>query len=57
MYDLGAEPATLTAMRPGIDAALTDPATGAPGGTRDDVAQAYGIDIPVSSGALLLFFE
>ncbi|GAB2964468.1 N,N-dimethylformamidase beta subunit family domain-containing protein [Saccharothrix stipae] len=57
LYDLGAEPTTLTAMRPGLDAAVTDPATGAPGPARDDVAQAYGIEIPASGGAMLLFFE
>jgi hypothetical protein len=57
LYDLGAEPTAVTAMRPGLDVALTDPATGAPGPARDDVARAYGIDIPASSGAMLLFFE
>jgi len=57
LHDLGAEPTTLTAMRPGIDTALTDPATGAPTGSRDDVARAYGIDIPAATSGFLLFFE
>lgn len=57
LHDLGAEVLAPREMRPGIDAALTDPATGAPTGSRDDIARAYGIDIPASSGGFLLFFE
>jgi hypothetical protein len=57
LHDLGADVLAAREMRPGIDAALTDPATGAPTGTRDDIARAYGIDIPANSGAFLLFFE
>jgi hypothetical protein len=43
LYDLGAVPAAVTALRPGVDTALTDPATGAPTGTRAQIARAYGL--------------
>lgn len=56
LYDLGAHPLAAREMRPGIDTALTNPATGAPTGTRDDVARAYGITVPSASSGMLLFF-
>lgn len=43
MYDLGAVPAAITALRPGTDTDLTDPATGAPTGTKAQIARAYGL--------------
>jgi hypothetical protein len=57
LYDLGAVPTAPRAMQPGIDSAPTNPATGAPTGGRDAVAAAYGLDVPVASGNLLLFFH
>ena len=57
LYDLGAVPAAPRAMQPGIDSAPADPAVGAPTGGRNAVATAYGLDIPVPSGNLLLFFQ
>jgi hypothetical protein len=42
LYDLGAHPATLRALDPS-DTAPTDPATGAPAGSRDAIAIAYGL--------------
>ncbi len=57
LYDLGAVPVAPREMRPGIDTALTNPATGAPAGTRDDIARAYGIDVPVAGSSFLLFFN
>jgi hypothetical protein len=43
LYDLGATPAAITALRPGIDTAPTNPATGAPTGGRTGVTRAYGL--------------
>lgn len=57
IYDLGAEPVAPREMRPGIDTALTNPATGAPGGSNDDVARAYGIDIPAGTSAFFMLCE
>lgn len=54
LYDLGVIPSTLKSLRPGIDADPVDPATGAPSGTRDDIAEAYGLE--VASGGLGNFF-
>lgn len=42
LYDLGGRPASIRPTGPG-DTALTDPATGAPTGSRDDIAVAYGL--------------
>lgn len=55
MHDLGEVPTTLTAMQPDVDTALTDPATGSPGSGVTPVARAYGLKVPVSTAALLLF--
>lgn len=55
LYDLGAAPATLQALRPGLDTALTDPATGAPSGGRSGVALAYGLRAPEDGNANLFF--
>jgi hypothetical protein len=49
LYDLGQTPQTLRALEDGADTALTDPATGAPGGTRNNVALAYGLTVPSSA--------
>lgn len=43
-YDLGGRPATVRPLRL-EDAAPTDPATGAPTGSRDDIAIAYGLTV------------
>lgn len=50
LYDLGATPVALTALRPGEDTDLTSPATGAPTGGRNAVATAYGLTVPSASG-------
>ncbi|SER95183.1 hypothetical protein SAMN05216188_11850 [Lentzea xinjiangensis] len=57
LYDLGAQPLAAREMRPGIDTALTNPATGAPAGSRDDIARAYGLEIPAATSSMLLLFE
>lgn len=57
MYDQGVRPTTLTALQPGVDTDLTDPATGAPPAGNGAVARAYGLKVPVSSAALLLFLS
>jgi hypothetical protein len=49
MFDLGQVPAAARAMRPGTDTALTNPATGAPTGSRNTIAIAYGLTAPASS--------
>jgi hypothetical protein len=48
MYDLGAAPVTLTNMKPNVDTAVTNPATGAlvPLGDKTGVARAYGLTCP-----------
>lgn len=48
MHDLGVDYNVLTQAIP-ADSALTDPITAAPGPTRDDVALAYGLEVPVQS--------
>lgn len=46
MYDLGARHVALKPMQSLVaDSALTEPATGAPGPTRNDVAIAYGLTV------------
>jgi hypothetical protein len=55
LYDLGMVPATLRSPRPGLDTAPTNPATGAPVGSRNDVARAYGLDVPAGAGFLAFF--
>lgn len=58
LHDLGLRAQTLTAMNV-TDATPTDPATGAPGPTRNDVALAYGLAATVTSatpGAFFTFF-
>lgn len=54
LYDLGVAPVAARELRPGIDAALTNPATGAPGTSRAVVARAYGLTVP--SVGFLAFF-
>jgi len=49
MHDLGVVLETPTTVRP-ADTQLIDPVTGAPGPTRDDIAVAYGLEVPVESG-------
>lgn len=49
LYDLGAVPTAVTTLQPGTDAALVDPATGAPTGGRNAVAVAYGLTVPAAS--------
>lgn len=49
-YDLGVAPVTLKPLNV-IDTAPTNPATGAPGPTRDDVAAAYGLTVPTNVAA------
>lgn len=56
MYDLGAAPVAPREMQPGIDTALTNPATGAPSGGRGAVARAYGLKAP-SPGFLTFFLS
>lgn len=53
LFDLGAAPVTLRAVRDGGDTALTDPAVGAPGGSRDNVAVAYGLTVATTASATL----
>lgn len=53
LHDLGVD-LTPREMRPGIDTPLTDPAIGAPTGTRDDIARAYGLPVPTNTGAFFL---
>jgi hypothetical protein len=53
MYDLGARPAAVTALRPGVDTTPTDPATGAITGGRSAVANAYGLRAPEDGSFLL----
>lgn len=48
MYDLGVELVAPKQMIP-ADTTLTDPSLGAPGPTRDDIALAYGLEVPVES--------
>ncbi len=58
MHDLGVESEILTSALP-ADTQLTDPATGAPGPTRDDIALAYDLEIPVAptnTGNFIGFF-
>lgn len=56
MYDLGVDLETPTSVVP-ADTQLTDPATGAPGPTRNDVAIAYGLEVPASgTGNFIGFF-
>lgn len=58
MYDLGVELVTPKQMVP-ADATLTDPSVGAPGPDRDDIALAYGLEVPVESsghGSFIGFF-
>ncbi|MDT7789763.1 MAG: hypothetical protein QOF58_8182 [Pseudonocardiales bacterium] len=57
LYDLGAVPTAVRAMQPGTDTAPTDPATGAPGGGRDNIARAYGLTVPLAGNNMLLVFE
>ncbi len=45
-YDLGQVPAKPRELRPAVDSAVTDPAIGAPAGTRDNIAAAYGLEVP-----------
>lgn len=49
MYDLGVDCYQATSVVP-ADTQLADPATSAPGPTRDDIAIAYGLEVPVESG-------
>lgn len=53
MYDLGARPTAVTALRPGTDTAPTDPATGAPAGGQSGVGFAYGLRAPEDGNFLL----
>lgn len=55
MYDLGATPVSARELRPGIDAALADPAVGAVAGGRSAVSFAYGLRAP-SDGNFMRFF-
>ena len=56
MYDLGVDLETPTSVVP-ADTQLTDPATGAPGPSRNDVALAYGLTVPTAgSGNFIGFF-
>lgn len=55
LYDLGATPVTVTALRPGVDTALTNPATGAPTGGRSGVAIAYGLRAPEDGDSNVFF--
>lgn len=48
LYDLDVDLVTPTSVVP-ADTQLADPATSAPGPTRDDVAIAYGLEVPVES--------
>jgi hypothetical protein len=48
MYDLGVELVAPKQMVP-ADSSLTDPSVGAPGPTREDIAIAYGLEVPVGS--------
>jgi hypothetical protein len=48
LHDLGVDYTALTTVVP-ADSAMTDPATGAPGPTQDDIAIAYGLEVPVES--------
>lgn len=58
LYDLGQVPGTLRAMRPGLDTAPTDPATGAPVGNRNAIATAYGLSASTNSGnSFFTFFR
>lgn len=56
LHDLGATPPAPREMKPGLDPALTDPATGAPDGDRNSIARAYGLTVPTTSSAFLLYF-
>lgn len=57
LYDLGVQPVAAREMRPGIDTAPTNPATGAPSGDRNAIARAYGLEVPGGSSGFLTFFE
>lgn len=55
LYDLGITPIAARELRPGIDTALTNPATGAVTGGRSAVSYAYGLRSP-SDGNFMPFF-
>lgn len=52
MHDLGLQRATaIRAMKPATDPDPVDPAIGAPGPSRDQIAAAYGLTVPAGLGA------
>ncbi|MDQ3577548.1 MAG: hypothetical protein M3443_08085 [Actinomycetota bacterium] len=57
LYDLGMVPATPRAMRAGLETAPTIPSTGAPAGPRNNIAKAYGLTVPPTSGLLVFFLQ
>ncbi|WP_018682177.1 N,N-dimethylformamidase beta subunit family domain-containing protein [Actinokineospora enzanensis] len=57
LWDLEIRAATPRSLRPGLDAAPVDPATGAPAGPRNRVAVAYGLSVPPTSGLLTFFLQ
>lgn len=54
LYDLGLQPNTLRSVQPGSDTNVTNPATGAPTGTRNDIAFAYGLQVQAANNSNLL---
>lgn len=57
LYDFGQIPASIQAMEPDIDPALTDPSIGAPTGGQTGVALAYGLTVPAVSSGFATFFD
>jgi hypothetical protein len=53
LYDMGQTPVTLTAMQPGTDTAVTDPAMGGMGQGKTTVGKAYGLLEPTPKVAFM----
>jgi hypothetical protein len=57
-YDLGMTPYTRQGLEQDTDTTPTDPTIGAPGGSRNHVAQAYGLSLTTQPHSnFLLFFD